>query len=177
MIVAFAGRIASGKSAVSKAVAEHYSLDRVSFGDAVRSEARRRGDLDTRASLQALGDELIVAGWDVFCALVTGQVDWDGHSSLVVDGVRHLGALDALRRLAGSSGAYLVFVDAPWERRRAWLAERGVGGPEAVAADRHPNESELDAVMGQANLVVDNHTYLDRVVAQVVRTLDEVLRP
>ena len=138
MIVAFAGRIASGKSAVSRAVAEHYAVDRVSFGDAVRSEAKRRGLGENRTTLQDLGDELVAEGWDAFCALVMGQVEWDGRSSLVVDGVRHLAAADALRLIAVPSSLVLAFIDTPWERRAGWLSERGVSGPAAVAADHHP---------------------------------------
>src|SRR5437870_2728091 len=106
MIVAFAGRIASGKSAVSRAVAERYAVDRVSFGDAVRGEAARLGLGESRATLQDLGEELIGAGWDAFCSLVTDQVQWDGLRPLVVDGVRHLGAIDALRRRAAPSRLY-----------------------------------------------------------------------
>lgn len=177
MIVAFAGRIASGKSAVSKAVAAHYSVDRVSFGDAVRKEAERRGLRSDRLALQDLGDELIAAGWDAFCSLVTGQAASDSRSPLIVDGVRHLGAIEALDRLAGPSRLYLVFVDTSWERRSAWLAERGVSESEAMAAEAHPNERELDAVKGRADLVVANESDLDRVVAQVVRSLDEVGGP
>lgn len=173
MIVAFAGRIASGKSALSTAVAEHYAVDRVSFGDAVRTEAKRRGLDESRATLQDLGDELIAAGWDAFCALVFDQVEWDGRSSLVVDGVRHLGAVEALRRVGGSASFLLVYVDTPWERRAEWLAERGVSGPVAIAADSHPNESELDDVMSQADLVVANDADLDRVVTLVVASVDQ----
>jgi dephospho-CoA kinase len=174
MIVSFAGRIASGKSAVSEAVAEFYSIDRVSFGDAVRSEAERRGLACSREVLQDLGNELIAGGWGSFCSLVTEQVNWDGHRPLVVDGVRHVGAIDALRRLAEPSGLYVVFVDTSWERRQAWLVDRGVSELEALAADNHSNESELDAVIGSSDLVVANDAGLERVVAQVVRALDEI---
>lgn len=172
MIVALAGRIASGKSAVSRAVAKHYSVPRVSFGDAVRAEARRRGLGDSRTVLQDLGDELIAEGWEAFCNLVVGQVMWDGRSSLVVDGVRHLGALEELRRLVGTSRLLLVFVETPWERRLEWLAERGVTGAEAIEADRHPNEGELEAVMAQADVVVVNDADLDRVVREVIASVE-----
>lgn len=168
MIVAFAGRIASGKSAVSRAVADHYAVDRVSFGDAVRTEAKRRRLGESRTILQEVGDELVGDGWDAFCARVIGQVKWDGGRSLVVDGVRHVGAVEALRRIGGSASFVLVFIETPWERRVEWLAERGVSAPAAIAADSHPNESELDDVMSQADLVVANNTDLDSVLAAVV---------
>lgn len=157
---------------MSRAVADHYAVDRVSFGDAVRTEARRRGLGDSRATLQDLGEELVGAGWDAFCALVIGQVEWDGRSSLVVDGVRHLAAVDALRRIAAPASFFLAFIDTPWERRAKWLAERGVSGSSAAAADHHRNESELEDLRSQANLVVANNADLDRVVSVVVTSLD-----
>jgi hypothetical protein len=101
------------------------------------------------------------------------QVQWDGRS-LVVDGVRHEGAVDALRDRADKSGLHLVFVDTTWERRLAWLVERGVSVPEAVAADSHPNESELDAMRNRADLVVANDADLEVVVSTVDRSLDAV---
>lgn len=157
---------------MSRAVAEHYMVDRVSFGDAVRSQAKRRGLPEGRGTLQDLGDELIAVGWDAFCTLVIGQADWDGRSSLVVDGVRHPAAIAALQGRAEPSRLYVVFIEASWERRTAWLVERGVTGTEAETADAHPNESELDAVRDRADVVVPNDGDLERVVANVVRALD-----
>ncbi|HEX3426394.1 MAG TPA: hypothetical protein VHT30_09695 [Acidimicrobiales bacterium] len=177
MIVGFAGRIASGKSVVSKAVANHYSVDRVSFGDAVRLEARRRGLDGSRVALQDLGDELIGDGWDVFCSLVIRQADWHGDSMLIVDGLRHLGAVDALRRLASPSRLYLVFIDTASDRRKTWLADRGVMELEALGADRHHNEGEIDAVMHEADLVVANDVDLNKVVSRVIQSLDDVGGP
>ncbi len=173
MIVAFAGRIASGKSVISRAIAAHYSVDWVSFGDAVRREAKRRGRAASRSALQDLGEELIAAGWDALWPLVTDQVAWNGHSSLIVDGVRHLSAIESLQRLAEPSPLYVVFVHTPLDRRLEWLTERGVSGPEAAAADRHTNEAQLDAVRGKADLVVTNDAGLDGVVAQVINALEE----
>src|ERR1700683_879321 len=143
MIVAFAGRIASGKSAVSRALATHYGVPWVSFGNAVRTEAERRGLGDSRQTLQDLGDELIADGWDGFCALVIGQVGWDGRQMLVVDGVRHRGAMRALQEQAS---LFVVFVAASEERRSAWNAERGITDADAAMAEHHPNEIELDEV-------------------------------
>lgn len=169
MIVAFAGRIASGKSAVSRAVATHYGAPWVSFGNAVRAEAKRRSLGESRKTLQDLGDELIADGWDGFCGLVVGQISWDGQQMLVVDGVRHLGAMRALQKRAS---LFTVFVDARRERRAAWNAERGIPDADAALADTHPNESELEEVKKRADLIVTNEGTVDHAVSLIVESLD-----
>lgn len=174
MILAFAGRIGAGKSTISKAVADHYSVKRASFGDTVRHEAERRGINETRVALQDLGDQLIAGGWDDFCTLVTDSVDWDRSSSLVVDGVRHHGAIEALRRLAAPSRLHLVFIDTPWDRRKAWLIQKGQDVAEVLAADAHPNESELSAVMWEADMTVSNDGSIDEAVELVISALYEI---
>jgi dephospho-CoA kinase len=50
-VVGFSGRIASGKSAISKALAADIGCRRVSFGDYVRKVAAERGLAPTREAL------------------------------------------------------------------------------------------------------------------------------
>lgn len=172
-IVAFGGRIASGKSAISRAVAAQLGVPRVSFGDAVRAESERRGLHQDRETLQSLGDELIAAGWDVFCELVVSLASWDPTGLLVVDGVRHLGAIDALNRLAGPPATIVVFVDVDFRRRLAWQAARGVTEEDALAADAHPNEAEVDHVKNAADLVLGNNGSIEQATNEVVSALVE----
>ena len=170
-IVAFSGRIASGKSAISMSVAECLEAPRVSFGDAVRSEARRRGVAETRANLQDLGDELVADGWDAFCDLVMNQAPPNRGGLLVVDGVRHLGAIEALSRRSAPERTVTVFVEAARDRRLAWLAERGVSNEAASAADAHPNEAEVDAVLARADVVIENDGSISDAVDHAIAAL------
>jgi dephospho-CoA kinase len=127
----------------------------VAFGDAVRVEAERRGIAPTRVALQDLGDELIAAGWDSFCERVLGQAQWTEKGLLVVDGVRHLGAIDALKR-AVPDRVIVVFVDASHDERVRRLADRGIDADEAAGADMHPNEAEVDQVRQRADILIEN---------------------
>jgi dephospho-CoA kinase len=161
MIVAFAGRIGSGKSTLSKALASQFSWAWTSFGDAVRREARARGLSEDREVLQDLGNELIGSGWEHFCAVTISQSGWDRDQPLVVDGVRHRGAFDSLRDLASPEHFILIFVDTPLARRRAWLVDRGMSETEIASADAHSNENELYAVMAAADVVLDNSGTID----------------
>jgi dephospho-CoA kinase len=169
MIIGFSGRTASGKSAVSRAVATHYGALWVSFGDYVRAEAKRRGLVDDRPVLQDLGDALITDGWEQFCARVVGQVAWDGQGMLVVDGIRHLGAIEALRARARFT---LIYVETTDDRRAGWIAERGITDVEAASADAHPIERELALVKQNANLIVANTTSITNAVKLIAGWLD-----
>ena len=180
MIIGFAGSIASGKSVVAKAVADTMGVPYVSFGGAVRSEAEVRGLEPSRTTLQDLGNELIAQGWDRLWARVIDQVNWDHRSSLVVDGIRHLGAIAIIRQSATPSRFYLIFVSTPPGHRRSRLLERGWTCAEARMADQHPTEKELPAVRDRADLLIDNDGGLSETTAIVVsalRELDDPSRP
>lgn len=163
-IIAFGGRIGAGKSTISREVAQRLAVPRVAFGDVVRGEARQRNLPDTREALQNLGDVLIAEGWDAFCARVVATADPKDQDTLVVDGVRHIGALEGLAKLAARSFT-LVFIDAPWDRRLSW---RGIAAEELQAADAHPNEAEVDRVRDGAKLVVMNDGTLEDAITQVL---------
>jgi len=104
LILAFSGGIGSGKSTLSSGVAEALEWPRVSFGRYVRAVALDRGlDAESREVLQEVGESLITAGWVPFCRAVLTQADWRPERSLVVDGIRHVEALQTLRALAAPS--------------------------------------------------------------------------
>ena len=164
--IAFGGRIGAGKSTISREVAERLGVPRVSFGDVVREEARHRRLPATREALQNLGDAMIAGGWDAFCERVVATAEPRGQDTLIVDGVRHIGALEGLAKLAART--FIVFIDAPWDKRLSW---RGITAEELQAADAHPNEAEVDRVRCAAGLIVMNDAEIEEAVAKVLSAL------
>jgi dephospho-CoA kinase len=126
-VIGFSGRIASGKSAISKSLAADIGCRRVSFGDYVRKVAAERGLPPTREVLQSLGEELESADVKRFCQNVVDLAEWQLGSSLVIDGIRHVQVLENLRSLVKPMPLILVFVEADDSRRTSRLAERGEG--------------------------------------------------
>jgi dephospho-CoA kinase len=171
-IAAFGGRIAAGKSSVSKGVASRLGAPWVSFGDAVRAEACSRGLPLDRAILQELGDRFIAEGWDAFIDRVIGQARWDGQGLLVVDGVRHTAAIRAFERRYGETPILVVFVDATWDRRAQRLTERAGSRDGLRAADAHANEAGVDDVRKRADVVVHNEASLDDAVSAALEALE-----
>jgi dephospho-CoA kinase len=170
VVVAVAGRIGAGKSAIAEATARALGCRRSSFGQAVRAYAEQRDLSLDRTALQNLGEEMIAdEGWTAFVARVLSR----GAGSVVVDGVRHFAAVDALRSAsAGRDGFLLVFVDASFERRaERVMARDDVTSSELEAADRHRNEADVDAIRGIADVVIDNEREDVSSLADAVETI------
>lgn len=155
-IIALAGPIGAGKSAIADQIARRFGAPRRSFGGVVRERAIARGMPTDRETLQTLGDEIIATeGWDQFCRSVVGPAT----ETVVVDGVRHVGAVGGLARLAGRDHFAIVFVHASEHRRRARIAQRdGTSDADFNAAQGHPNEHEVSLVQQLATLVVTNES-------------------
>lgn len=166
-IAAFAGPIGSGKSSIADHLANRTGAVRRSFGAAVREIAEERSIPTDRSSLQDLG-ELVIAeeGWDWFTSRTVG--DSVGGDLVVLDGVRHVGAVEALERCAEDGGFHLIYVDCRDEVRFGRLSRRdGIGLSEATAVDAHANEREALLVRARADLVISNDVDEPDVVAAI----------
>ena len=139
--VAFAGLMASGKSTISRKLAEDLGWTRVSFGDEIRTIARERGLGDGLDDLQALGEELVARDPGDLCRRVLDAAAWSIGMPLIVDGIRHRTVLSELRVLIAPDPVQLVYVGTPLEVRRSRLKERGVVDIESVMA----HSTERDA--------------------------------
>ena len=148
-VIALSGAIGSGKTTLASELSVRIDHSGVrAFGDVVRDEAVRRGRSVDRDDLQKTGSELVAEGWDRFVGLLldpppTADV-------LVVEGVRHMGAMAGLGNHLPDARLFLVFVQPPAEVVEGRVVERG----ENVAALGHAVEAELPEVSKRADLVV-----------------------
>jgi dephospho-CoA kinase len=164
-IVGVAGAIGSGKSELSRALADERGWSRVSFGDFVRGQAEARGVEPTRENLQALGEQLIdELGAPEFVRRVLS--DYVAADVLVVDGVRHLPVDEELRKI--SAQYLLIFVEVDDETRRRRLSDREGLEVDLFAIDRHSTEREVLLLRERADAIVggaDSASALERVRA------------
>lgn len=152
--VAIAGRIGSGKTTLASILAGRLNCPMASFGSYVRSVALQWGlDPADRASLQDVGEDLIATqGWHSFCRSV---LDHGGYVSgaVVVDGIRHVAAIAAIRELVAPTPCRLVAVSVRDESRADRLRVRGITAEAAQAADAHTSESQVHQVIEGAEFV------------------------
>ena len=163
--IALAGKIGSGKSSVASLLAERLGGYQISFSSVVRKLARERDLVEERAVLQMLGDELISQGWDAFCTAVLEQAPG---APVVIDGVRHTGAVSSLRKLIDPARLVVVYIEVPESVRMERLLGRGLTSEQVAAGDRHPNEAELPVVKSSADIIVRNDRALVETVNEVM---------
>jgi dephospho-CoA kinase len=110
IVICLSGRIGSGKTSMSAALARARGAASVSFGAYVRTAAAARGlDSTHRETLQNLGAKLIEDhGHDWFCREVLATASWDGDRDLVVDGIRHVAVLEVIKRLVAPTNTVLI---------------------------------------------------------------------
>src|SRR4051812_35017375 len=115
--IGISGRIGAGKSTVAQELAALLGWPEVSFGNHVRAAASERGLGTDRAVLQDLGQRLIdERGFDAFVADVLTAAAIDHGQPFVIEGIRHVGALDALTRVCNGD-ILLAYLEAPAEDR------------------------------------------------------------
>ncbi len=175
-VVGFSGRISSGKTTVSKAVADSLQCSRASFGEFVASVARSRGLYDvSRLTMQQVGESLIADGWPQFCAGVLASAAWQPGSALVVDGIRHAEAIHHLTRIVTPLRFVHVHLPVEEEGRSQRIRQRhgGESGESQVEVEAHATEVEVTDVLPLiADLIVDGGRSLGDIVAEIVAFID-----
>lgn len=133
VVVAFSGRIGSGKSTVSSEVARRLGWRRASFGDYLRTLAKSSGLDESREVLQDLGASLIEKGVEDFCRAVLTHYGWNAGEPLIIDGVRHAQVVESLRKLVAPLELRLVFLDVEDSKRIERLKHQDERMPENLS--------------------------------------------
>jgi dephospho-CoA kinase len=168
--IAFAGKIGSGKTTISVAVANALACDRASFGDYVRHVVSSRGLELTRDNLQRIGTEMLEADRPTFCRSVLEYSGWTGGNSIVIDGLRHSETIPLLSQLLSPVQLRIVYMDIDERTRLERLGVETEVHRETVAlADAHSSEHQVTTVLrGRADLIVDSSWPIDRSVKYVL---------
>lgn len=158
VVVCVAGPLSSGKTTTAAALRRRNNAELVSFGDYVRAVAADRGRPASRTVWQQLGDELIDdLGWRELCRRVLEQADLtEPGRMLVVDGVRHVQALEHLEVLLHPRPVLLVFLNPSPRQRSAMLEADNISSSQAHGFDSHDTEQQVrdGALAAAAGLTV-----------------------
>lgn len=166
-LVCVSGGIASGKTTLAETLCGRQGGIRLAWGDAVRRRAMDEDLPATRESLQDVGLKMVGEGWESFVRELCKDFSRDDADLLVVEGIRHVDALRALKTRFPDRKSIVVFVDIDPELRSERVARRG----EMLDALIHPVESDLENVRSAADLVLDGGEPVDTLVDDVVQRL------
>ena len=166
-IVCISGEIASGKTTIARALAEHFRDGAVrSFGNVVREQALSEGKPLDRATLQEVGLSLVAVGWPSFVdALLEGLPP--SIELLVVEGIRHREAVDEIARRNLSDKLLIVYLQVDRRVQAARQQDRG----ESFRSRTHTVEFYLSEVQAMADLVVDGSLPVGEIVEAVIQRL------
>lgn len=178
LVLALAGSIGSGKSTLAQGVSRTLSWPYVSFGDYVRAVAQRQGLPLSREVLQSVGAALIKEGWEQFCQAVLAQANWKPGQSLVVDGIRHVEAIDTLGCLVAPSKLLLVLITLDQSTREARLRGRGITHESLQILDAHPSEAQVQALLPQrADMILDGAKPVETLLQDIVTWIQQYQEP
>ena len=166
LAVAFAGKLGSGKTTVTRSLAEALGWPRASFGDYVREVVRKQGLEETRENLQRVGTQLLERDRESFCTSVLLTCGWKAGQNLIIDGLRHVETIEIIRKLVYPAALKIVFISVPESTRLVRLQQRGEG--DVVTAERHPSEQQVgSAVYLCADFVIEGTRPLRSIVAEL----------
>jgi len=155
--LAFAGKIGSGKTAMTTALAQALECKRASFGDYVRQVVNSRALEHTRENLQKIGTELLEHDRSAFCDAVLRHAGWIRGDGLLIDGLRHVETIDPLQQLVSPATLKLIYIEISDSMRLERLKARGEGNPVALAVtEAHSSEKQVGAVLAyRADLIIN----------------------
>jgi hypothetical protein len=158
LVIALSGRTKAGKSRIANELAERLDWHTVSFGNYVRAEACRLDCSNNREDLQELGADMIKRlGWREFCqrTLAHGGIE-ESSVPCIIEGVRHLDALETLSDIFAPSPVYLIHLDVADQERERRLRAEGVALERGATWEQHSTERDvIDALPAQAVLRVE----------------------
>jgi cytidylate kinase len=171
--VVFCGRLGSGKTTISRAVAETLGVRWNSFGSVCKKIAREQGTSIDRESLQILGEYLVANSAEDFCRRVLAEAQPMSHRCIVIDGLRHSHVHKILQTLSLPRKLLCVYIEINNSIRLQRLALReGLTEDNARKLELHSTEVEVAGRVRQlANLTVDNSGDLAQTVENVVTFL------
>jgi dephospho-CoA kinase len=173
-IIAFSGKIGSGKSTLSKNIANELDLSYISFGDYVRHIASLRALDYSRITLQSLGENLIKEqGWMNFCINVLRHGGWRTSKPVVLDGIRHTEALECVKQIVFPLEVILVYIQLESSERARRIKERDKTNDLTLNKfDTHSTETQVNSLlMKAANILIDGNMPLERLKDKVFKYL------
>lgn len=173
LVVCFAGKIGSGKSSVSRRLAEGLAWPRAAFGDYLRAEiSRLGGDPESREQLQNLGQKLVDEDPSRFCRAVMMSSGFVPGGDLLLEGVRHVRIQRIVAELAHPSQTKLVYLAASEDERLKRVAEHVDGESDFDRASTHPVETELETSLPKiTDILIDGAAPVDEVVNQCLSAM------
>lgn len=170
IIIGIAGEIASGKDTVSRYYEKKYGASMYRFSDVLRDILKRLHLEENRKNLAKASLMLRETfGEDVFARSVAEEIEKDGNSFIVIDGVRRSSDVKSIQGLVGFT---LLYINADPKRRHERMNSRNQNADDTTKTfDEFLRDSELESeteirkLAEEADWIIDNNGTLDELYA------------
>lgn len=175
LVICFSGRIGSGKTSITEALAKALAWPRAGFGDYLRTLVAEQGaDPDSREALQNLGQTLVDSDPDGFCRSVLHSVSFRPGGDLVLDGIRHVDVLSRIRGLVAPSHTFLIHLAVDDASARQRTENRPGSILDMARAEAHRVEADLRTFLpAVADRTVDGTAPLSVVLSACLIAIEE----
>jgi adenylate kinase family enzyme/ASC-1-like (ASCH) protein len=154
-VLCISGKIASGKTYVSKIIANDNNWLRCSTSDFLRDILYRNGEPSpTREQLQEAGEGEIRKGWNSFARnFLDYAISKNSGDYLVVDGIRHIEFFNEIRDIISPKKCLLIYLEVPNEILQSRLLERG----ETLINFNHIAEGNQSKLQNEVDYISDGN--------------------
>lgn len=179
IIIGLAGKIASGKAAVSKYLVDKHGAKKIRFSDSLRQILDILDLPDSRKNLQTLSTALRQNFSEDILSKATMKITSKLRGNLIaVDGVRRVTDIENFRQL---KNFFLIYVDASPEKRYKRSVARGenqndreMTREEFNIKDNEEPERQIESLKKEANFLIDNNGTLENTYSQIEKILNEI---
>jgi dephospho-CoA kinase len=173
----FAGKLGSGKTELSRRVADQLHARWRSFGATLRQYASVHGLSTDRESLQSLGADFVKNHPEELCQLLLADIESASGELVVIDGLRHAHIFRILERFLAPGSVVCIYVEIDEARRLERLQTRdGLTNEDLAKLDRHSTEIELPTQIRElADYIVNSSGPLDVTMQSVLNWIADGL--
>jgi dephospho-CoA kinase len=161
IIIVVMGRICSGKTYISEAIAKKFNIPIGSFGGYLKHYCETNNLPIDRKTLQCIGENFINLNPQLFLKNVTNHFIGKSNS-IIIEGVRHKIILDSIKEISAKS--ILIFIDVDSQIRYERFCNRIKDldkiktYDQFLLTDNHSVELETESLKCYCDMVIDSAT-------------------
>ncbi|CRL34772.1 MazG-like family protein [Agathobacter rectalis] len=151
-VICISGKIGSGKTTIGKMIANEIGGIHGSVSDFLKAELKKQGiTTPTREQLQNFGENYIENGCVEFASQTVKYIGRKKELPFVIDGVRHVNFLNAIKMICWPAPVYEVVLQANDDTLQQHIAIRGA----EVLDSTHRAEGNLEELLVAADIVIN----------------------
>lgn len=180
IIIGIAGESGSGKDTVTRYLVEKYGASHHKFSAVLRDILDRLGLEQSRGNIDTISTTLRQTfGENILSRVICNDVEKDGHSTVVMDGVRRESDLVCVRNVPGFT---LFFIDTSLEKRyeritfrRENTDDRTKTFEDFVEESKAEPQLQIRGLKDIADHVIGNEGAIEELYAEVDKIMHELL--